>query len=119
MSESAQCHCGAITISFAELPSEVVKCNCSLCCKYGVVWVYPSADDIQISPDPAPTDAYAWNGKNVDFHRCRKCGCVTHWIPRDPKRDGRGVNANLLPPELLAALPARLRDGAGTGIYPP
>lgn len=113
----AQCHCGAVTITLAALPSEVVKCNCSLCRKYGVLWAYPSAADVLISPDPPPTEAYAWNGRNVDFHRCRACGCITHWMPRDRKRESRGVNAHLLSPETLAAIPVRLRNGAGTGLF--
>jgi hypothetical protein len=65
----------------------------------------------------ARTDSYAWNGKNVDFHRCRSCGCVTHWTPRDATRDKRGVNANLMPVDRLRSVRIRHRDGAITGKY--
>ena len=113
----ATCHCGAVTLSLTKRPNEVTECNCSLCRSYGVIWAYCSASEITISPDPAPTDTYAWNGRNVDFHRCSNCGCVTHWLPRDPTRDRRGVNARLLPPDVLAQAKVRRRDGAGSGAY--
>jgi hypothetical protein len=113
----ATCHCGAITISLATRPTEVTECNCSLCKSYGVLWAYYSAEDVVVSPNPPPTETYAWNGRNVDFHRCKNCGCVTHWTPRNPNRDRRGINARLLPPEVLAAAKLRHRDGAVTGKY--
>lgn len=107
----AACHCGAVTIRFREAPREVTQCSCSLCRKLGVLWAYVSATDVAIEPDPPPTDTYAWNGRNVDFHRCRVCGCLTHWFPRDRRRARRGVNARLLPPEVLAAARLVHREG--------
>jgi hypothetical protein len=80
----ASCHCGAVTIALANRPAEITECNCSLCRKTGVLWAYCSAGEMSISPDPPPTDTYAWNGRHVDFHCCRHCGCVTHWLPRAP-----------------------------------
>ena len=114
---SATCHCGTVTVSLANRPTEVTECNCSLCRSYGVIWAYYPAGDVTVSPDPAPTETYAWNGEHVDFHRCRTCGCVTHWEPRDATRDRRGVNARLLPLEVLAAAKVRHLDGAYTGKY--
>ena len=114
---AASCHCGAVTIRFDTAPKEVVECNCSLCRKYGVLWTYCSAEDIAFTPESPPTDTYAWNGKHVDFHRCSHCGCITHWMPRDAQRKSRGVNARLLPPEILAAARLRHKDGANTGKY--
>lgn len=112
---AASCHCGAVTISFAKRPIEVTECNCSLCRSYGAVWIYCDAGEIDVSPNPTPTETYAWNGRNVDFHRCGNCGCVTHWLPRVALRRDRGVNARLLPPDVLAAAKVRHRDGAGAG----
>lgn len=112
----ATCHCGAVTITLAALPSEVTDCNCSLCRRYGALWAYYPAGQVAVSADPA-TDSYAWNGRHIDFHRCRRCGCVTHWQPRDAGRDRRGVNARLLPPDILAAAHLRHLDGAATGKY--
>src|SRR5690606_38812494 len=77
----ATCHCGAVTLRLAAAPETVTRCNCSLCRRYGVLWAYHPIADVTIEAT-APTDTYAWNGQNVDFHRCATCGCVTHWVPR-------------------------------------
>jgi hypothetical protein len=113
----ATCHCGAVTVSLADAPSEVTDCNCSLCRKSGVLWAYYSAGGVTIAPDSGPTDTYAWNGRHVDFHRCRHCGCVTHWVPRDLTRERRGINARLLPPDILSVAKIRHLNGAETGKY--
>lgn len=113
----ASCHCGAVQIAVAHFPTEVTECNCSLCHSYGVLWSYYAAGDVISVPDSSRTDTYAWAGHNVDFHRCRTCGCVTHWVPRDAKRDRRGINARLFPAHALEDLHIRRRDGAGTGKF--
>lgn len=113
----AACHCGAVRITLATAPAEVTECNCSLCRSYGVIWVYCDEDEVSFPTEAAPTDTYAWNGKNVDFHRCADCGCITHWLPRDATRKRRGVNARLLPPEVLGTARLRHLDGADTKEY--
>jgi len=112
----ATCHCGAIAITVDAAPVEVTECNCSLCRRYGVVWAYFDADQLGL-PDASLTGTYAWNGRHVDFHRCRTCGCVTHWMPREAGRTRRGLNARLLPPDVMAAARLRHKDGAGSGDY--
>lgn len=112
----ATCHCGAVQMRVPP-PARVRHCNCSLCRKHGALWAYYPIADVTLAPDPTPTDTYAWNGRNVDFHRCRTCGCVTHWLPRRAGRDRMGVNARLLDPEVLAAAEVEYRDAAGTGIF--
>ena len=114
---TARCHCGAITLTLQQRPREITECNCSLCRSTGVRWAYLPRSELGILPAAGLTDSYAWNGRHVDFHRCRTCGCVTHWVPRDAGREQRGVNANLLPQEVFAAARLRHRDGAGSGDY--
>lgn len=113
----ATCHCRAIEIRVRTPPLEVTHCNCAICRRYGVYWAYYPIGDITFSPDPLSTDTYTWNGRNVDFHRCRQCGCVTHWHPRDPARAQVGINARLFDPEILAAASKRYKDSAGTGAF--
>lgn len=114
MAAVASCHCGAIQIAVTAYPAEVTECNCSLCRSYGVLWAYYAIGDIVSLPAASLTDTYAWGDRHVDFHRCRGCGCVTHWVPRDPARDRRGINARLFPAQVLAASRIRHRDGAST-----
>lgn len=113
----ASCHCGQVQIVLPKAPDVVVECNCSLCRRYGVLWAYFDADELGGLPAAGETDSYAWNGKHVDFHRCRTCGCVTHWAPRAASRTTIGINARLLEPTLLAAARLRHKDGAGSGKY--
>lgn len=111
----AACHCGAVTLELATAPTQITHCNCSLCRKYGVLWAYYPITDV--ATGPVATQTYAWGGKNVDFHRCADCGCVTHWLPRNPKRNRMGINARLLPPEVLDKAEIRRKDSAGTGLF--
>ncbi|MHA6732399.1 GFA family protein [Devosia sp. A369] len=61
----ATCHCGAIEITLSRQPDEVVDCNCSLCRRYGVLWAYYEASEIEGLPPEGATETYSWNGRHV------------------------------------------------------
>ena len=61
-------------------------------------------------PDP-PTDVYVWGERSLAFHRCRECGCVSHWAAVDQEGDRMGVNARLMDPGVLATARVRHSDG--------
>ena len=113
----ATCHCGSVRLEIAAAPSEVTECNCSICRRYGVVWAYYRLDQVRVLPPDAPTDVYMWDDRSIEFHRCRHCGCVSHWSPVDRGRDRMGVNARLMDPAVLAAARVRHLDGANTERY--
>jgi hypothetical protein len=48
------------------------------------------------------------------LHRCKVCGCITHWLAVKRDHDRMGVNARLMPPEVLAKARVRRFDGADT-----
>ena len=110
----ATCHCGAIQITLETAPTEVTDCNCSICRRYGALWAYASPRELRLSPAKPATDTYLWGDRAIEFHRCKTCGCLTHWMPADRTRDRMGVNARLLPPETLAAARVKHLDGADT-----
>lgn len=112
----ATCHCGDVRIALSQAPTHITHCNCSLCRRYGALWTYYPVLEVTITAK-AGTSTYAWNGKNVDFHHCMTCGCLTHWSPRNPTRDRMGVNARLLEQPLLAAAEWVYKDAAGTGLF--
>ena len=114
---SASCHCGSVRLEVDAPPSQVTEFNCSLCRRYGVLWAYYPPDRVRMSPPDPPTDVYTWGGRSIEFHRCRNCGCVSHWVAADRKRNRMGVNARFMPPENLAEARLRHRDGAGTNRY--
>jgi hypothetical protein len=105
------CHCGAVRVSAAAAPEEVTDCSCSICRRYGALWAYYSPTQVRVE---GATEVYAWGDKDLEFHRCRGCGCVTHWAPTDRALDRMGVNARLMAPEVLAAARVRRLDGAAT-----
>jgi hypothetical protein len=113
----ASCHCGSVSLEIDSPPEEVTECNCSMCRRYGVLWAYYPPRQVRVLPPDPPTDVYLWGSRSSAFHRCRSCGCVSHWAATDPKRDRMGVNARLMDPEVLAAARVRHLDGADTDLY--
>jgi hypothetical protein len=111
----SSCHCGAVRLEIETPPQTVTDCNCSICRRYGVLWAYYSPKQVRIGS--GATDVYMWDDRSIEFHRCKTCGCVTHWAPVDKGRDRMGVNARLMAPEVLAAARVRRLDGANTEKY--
>jgi hypothetical protein len=111
----SSCHCGAVRLQIETAPEQVTDCNCSICRRYGVLWAYYSPAQVRIHS--GGTDIYMWDDRAIEFHRCKTCGCVTHWAPVDKSIDRMGVNARLMPPDVRAAARVRRLDGADTGKY--
>jgi hypothetical protein len=110
------CHCGAVKLEIKVAPVHVTECNCSICRRYGVLWAYYAPVDVHIIAKIA-TDRYLWGEKSIEFHRCRNCGCVTHWAAVAQPAKRMGVNARLMAPEILAAVRRRRLDGAVTWTF--
>lgn len=115
---SGSCHCGAVRFTLEAVPDTVTDCNCSICRRYGVLWAYYRPEHVRFEPTNPATDTYTTASHTLAFHRCRTCGCVTHWAPlagRDPGR--MAVNARLLDLDILANAGVRYLDGAVTERY--
>ena len=112
----ATCHCGAVALELDEAPREITECNCSICRRYGVLWAYVSPHAVRGWQD-AQTETYLWDDRSIAFHRCRVCGCVSHWLAVNPDRNRMGVNARLLDPELIRRARLRHLDGAVSERY--
>jgi hypothetical protein len=113
----AACHCGAVHLNIATPPETVTDCDCSICRRYGVLWAYYSPKQVRIAAPADGTDIYMWNDRSIEFHRCKICGCVTHWAPVDKDFDRMGVNARLMDKDVLAAARVRKLDGAISEKY--
>src|SRR5271168_4004292 len=96
----SSCDCGAVHLKINGAPGEVLDCNCTLCRRYGVLWAYYSPKDVSVPS--GLTDTYMRGAKRAEFHRCKICGCVTHWSALDKTYDRMGVNARLMVPEVLS-----------------
>ena len=109
----ASCHCGAIRLHLAAAPDVVTDCPCSICRRYGVRWAYYAPEQVRIVAPAAGDDVYVWGDREIGFHRCKVCGCVTHWAALEPGADRMGVNARLMDPDVLASARRRTTDGNG------
>jgi hypothetical protein len=109
----ASCHCGAVRLEIDEPPAVLTDCNCSICRRYGTLWAYYSPAQVRFIGSLA-TDVYTWGDRRLEFHRCKGCGCITHWAAADRTHDRMGVNARLMEPAVLAAARVRRLDGADT-----
>ena len=115
---SATCHCGAVRIEVPRPPQKLTICNCSICRRYGALWAYYKAGAVRVTGHPENTTEYVWGDKTLRTIRCRKCGCVTHWEPLQPKPNSRlAVNARNFDPSALGSVRIRRFDGADTWKY--
>ena len=117
----AACHCEAVRFEFAQSPKWVLDCNCTLCRRYGGLWCYfngPDAMELVSAPAPDATEAYTWLDGDLEFHRCRTCGCVTHMLAA--KQDPPviyGVNARLMAGLDPATVRIRRKNNSHSGFF--
>lgn len=110
------CHCGSVqwTWKHQALPDGATACNCTVCRRYGVLWIYDfEGEGIEVFGE---TKAYV-RGKSIEFHFCPTCGCVAFWRDRRPEEDGRtriAVNVRQSEPEPVADIPIDHFDGLNT-----
>lgn len=115
---TASCHCEAVHIAIAELPPTVTECNCSVCRRYGALWAYYTRDQVRLTADTSALARYSWGDCTIEFCYCRHCGCLTHYESVEKHARSRfALNARMLPPAALAALPLRHFDGADSWKY--
>ena len=108
---NGMCHCGAVRWEFDSQPQGATACNCTVCRRYGSLWIYGHEhEDVRVI---GPTHSYA-RGAALHFHFCPTCACVVSW--RGTKVDERGrrrlaVNVRLSEPAAVADIPIDHFDG--------
>lgn len=111
---SGQCHCGAVAWQFDSLPDGATACNCTVCRRYGALWIYDyQGEAVRVQ---GQTSVYI-RGTALEFHFCATCACVTHWLALRLDEQGRrrmAVNVRLAEPEAVAAIPIDHFDGLGS-----
>lgn len=109
------CHCGAVQLEVPRAPRRLTDCNCSICRRYGALWAYYKAHAVRVS---GRTATYRWGDRRLEFHRCRRCGCLTHHERAKKRRDSTvGVNMRNFDPAIVARTRIRRLDGASTWKY--
>lgn len=109
------CHCGGVQWRFESEPDGATACNCTVCRRYGVLWIYDYEDEgIKFSGE---TRAYIRGNATLEFHFCPVCGCIAFWRARQTDEQGRrrmAVNVRLAEPEAVAKIPIDHFDGLNT-----
>jgi hypothetical protein len=100
------------------MPEWVLDCNCTICRRYGAIWAYPNPGKVTFVKGAGNTDSYAWGHKQLAFHRCKECGCVTHMtvVGTEPPRVF-GINARMIPTLDPASVRLRQKDHGYTGFF--
>jgi len=81
--------------------------------RYGAVWAYYKPTSVTIEAPKGGLSKYSWNQRIRDYHRCKRCGCVTHYTYRGRQRNRTiGVNAANFAPSALVGVRIRHLDGA-------
>ncbi|MDA7949662.1 MAG: GFA family protein [Hyphomicrobiaceae bacterium] len=95
------------------MPKSATACNCTICRRYGALWAYGhSGKDIHVSGETASYCRAEFGA--IDFHFCANCGCVTHYVARNPDDDGQhwtAVNLRMTELDLISEVPIRHFDG--------
>jgi hypothetical protein len=111
------CHCTAVRFTVEPDPVWVNDCNCSICRRYGALWAYTLKGEASILQGADATETYIWGDRELAFHRCRTCGCVTHHVALENAGRVRGVNARLLVGFDPKSVRIRRTDNAHTGFF--
>lgn len=97
-----KCDCGRVTISVPELPQKINACPCDYCSRVGARWGYFPTGSVAIE---GTTETYRRSSKTLDFHRCRECGVITHWIEPTGRIRHMGVHMANFDQGILADIP--------------
>lgn len=106
------CHCGKVHWRFDGAPDGATACNCTICRRYGALWIYDfEGKRVTLR---GPTRVYTRDGGVLGFHFCPECGCIAAWRGLELRPDGRrrmAVNVRLADPASVGAIPIDHFDG--------
>jgi hypothetical protein len=93
-------------------PRSVTACNCSICRRYGALWLYGWKNDVVHTT--GPSTAYT-RGAAIAFHFCPTWGCVAYYHALKDDERGRtkmAINVRMVEtPEKVTQLPINRFDG--------
>ncbi len=107
------CHCGEVGWTLVQAPKSVTACNCTICRRYGALWAYGYIGcDIQTT---GQTTTYRRSdSRDILFHFCAICGCVSHYVATFEDENGykrTAVNVRMSDFSPISELPIRHFEG--------
>ena len=74
------------------------------------MWAYYKPDEVHIEGDASAT--YVWGNKTLSYHRCKTCGCMTHYTVVGGGEEPRvAVNCRMLEREEWDRLESEQSEG--------
>jgi len=111
------CHCGQVSWRYDSEPEQATACNCTVCRRYGVIWIY-GLDEVNVHVSGETIEYVRADGDGpLGFHFCPTCGCIAYWRGRRLREDGQrrvGVNVRLCEPANAAQIPLEHLDALDT-----
>nr|QIH44547.1 aldehyde-activating protein [Vibrio ziniensis] len=115
---TGHCHCGNITLKIPHLSKTATECNCSICSRYAAIWGYFKDSEVKIITKENNVGDYSWGDKDIIFHHCTNCGCITHYSSANKSNSERvAVNYRMFNPTILTTIKIRHFDGAVSWTY--
>ena len=106
------CHCGALRWNFDGDPDSATSCNCTVCRRYGALWIYGWEDEVVTVRGPSLVYS---RDVSIGFHFCPTCGGLAYFRGLRADEQGRrrtAVNLRMIDdPDAVAGLPIRHFDG--------
>ncbi|MDB4511974.1 hypothetical protein N9060_00785 [Arenicella sp.] len=113
-----KCHCENVRISIPQLTNFATRCTCGICSRYACVWGYFTESEVGVSIGQLGVEEYCYGDKQINFIRCKNCGCVTHYTSTKSGPEQRlAVNYLMFERTVLDKLVIRVFDGADTWQY--
>lgn len=116
---TANCLCGAVSVTVDAKPDFIHDCNCSLCRKSGGAWGYFPTAMVTTSGETISFLRRDKEGAAAEVQSCPNCGTTTHWTfsqafkTQNETVDLMGVNMRIFDPKDLVGIEVRFPNGAG------
>lgn len=113
MKHAGSCHCGRIAFEVeADLPTEVMACNCSICGRKGaLMWFVPRQALTLLTP-PEAMSTYTFNKHAIAHRFCPTCGIHPYGEAASPTGEQMAaVNVRCLEGVDIAALKVQHFNG--------
>ena len=76
------CHCGRVKFAIESTIDKVVRCNCSICTKKGVLHHRVGPAQFELLTGEASLSLYQFDSKEAKHHFCSECGMHPFNNPR-------------------------------------
>ena len=109
------CHCGKVAGTLESVPTEAMRCNCSICRRKAYLLSFSSPDQFGFHGSRDDVTVYTFGEHSIRHQFCKHCGCAPFGEGTGP--DGEAMVAvNLRCAENLDLTAVRINDFDGASL---